>query len=526
MHRGKQGFSSVNQPASDPRPSCTQLYPNHSDLAPHQRNLLRANGVKKSKAHLSNHSFRANPDLRPTMTYNLILDVDSYKASHWRQYPSKTTGMYSYIESRGGRYDQTVFFGLQYILKQYLIQRITPAMVAEAQQFFRAHGLPFNYKGWTYIAHDLKGRLPVRIRAVAEGSIIPTHNVLLTIESTDPNVFWIVSWLETLLMRIWYPITVATQSWQIKQYIYGALVQTADDPDAEIGFKLHDFGARGVSSCESSGIGGMAHLVNFCGSDTVTGVLYANRYYHHPMAAYSIPAAEHSTITAWQRQGEADAYQNMLDQFAQPGALVAVVSDSYDLWQAVDQLWGNRLRQQVIDSAATIVIRPDSGNPVDVVGKLLQRLAAYFGTTLNRKGYKVLNHVRIIQGDGINEDSIQAILAHTENLGFSLTNLAFGMGGTLLQRVDRDTQKFAMKCSEVTVNGQAIAVYKDPITDPGKRSKAGRFALIQQDGIYHTVPETTATATSNLLDIVYENGDILREEDLETIRSRTQSVEQ
>ncbi len=454
------------------------------------------------------------------MTYNLILDVDSYKASHWLQYPPNTTGMYSYIESRGGRYDRTVFFGLQYILKQYLTQRVTPAMVDEAQQFFDAHGVPFNREGWSYIAHALGGRLPVKIRAVPEGSVVPTHNVLITIESTDPNVFWIVSWLETLVMRVWYPITVATQSWQIKQHIYASLRRTADDPDAEIGFKLHDFGARGVSSCESSGIGGMAHLVNFCGSDTVTGVVYANRYYHHPMAAFSIPAAEHSTITAWQQQGEESAYRNMLNQFARPGSLVAVVSDSYNLWHAVDQLWGDRLRQQVIDSGATVIIRPDSGNPVDIVGKVLQRLERHYGTTTNLKGYKVLNHVRLIQGDGINEDSIKAILAHTENLGFSTTNLAFGMGGALLQRVDRDTQKFAMKCSEVTIDGEAIAVYKDPVTDPGKRSKAGRLALIQRGEIYETIPETDEAARFNQLETVYENGKILQEETLDAIRAR------
>jgi nicotinamide phosphoribosyltransferase len=396
------------------------------------------------------------------MHYNLILDVDSYKASHWLQYPPHTTAMYSYLESRGGKYPVTVFFGLQYILKQYLAQPIEPWMVEEAATFFAAHGVPFNTEGWRYIAEDLKGRLPVRIKAVPEGSIVPIHNVLMTIESTDPKTFWLVSWLETLLLRVWYPTTVATQSWHLKQRIYKALVQTADEPDAEIAFKLHDFGARGVSSCETSGIGGMAHLVNFSGSDTVQGVLYANHFYHHPMAAYSIPAAEHSTITAWGREGEVQAYQNMLDRFAKPGALVAVVSDSYDLWNAVDRLWGDSLRQAVIDSGAMVVIRPDSGNPVEIVEKVLQRLDARFGSTLNGKGYKVLNHVRVIQGDGVNEDSISEILDSIERLGFSATNVAFGMGGALLQKLNRDTQQFAIKCSEVTVAGEAIAVYKDP----------------------------------------------------------------
>jgi nicotinamide phosphoribosyltransferase len=450
------------------------------------------------------------------MRYNPILDVDSYKASHWLQYPPNTTAMYSYLESRGGKYPVTVFFGLQYILKEYLTRPIESWMVDEAVSFFAAHGVPFNEAGWRYIAEDLNGRLPIRISAVPEGTVVPVHNVLMTIESTDPKTFWLVSWLETLFLRVWYPTTVATQSWHLKKVIYGALAKTADDPDGEIAFKLHDFGARGVSSCESSGIGGMAHLVNFSGSDTVQGVVYANHYYHHPMAAFSIPAAEHSTITAWGKEGEALAYQNMLDQFAKPGSLVAVVSDSYDLWNAVDHLWGDRLRQAVIDSGATVIIRPDSGNPAQIVGQVLERLEQYFGSVINQKGYKVLNHVRVIQGDGVNEASMSEILANIETLGFSATNVAFGMGGALLQKLNRDTQKFAVKCSEVTVDGKAIAVYKDPITDPGKTSKKGRLALIKTDTGYKTV----ASSVDDQLVCVYENGKILQEQSLEDIRQR------
>ncbi|MEO1133186.1 MAG: nicotinamide phosphoribosyltransferase domain-containing protein, partial [Cyanobacteria bacterium J06639_1] len=283
-----------------------------------------------------------------TLSYNLLLDTDSYKASHWLQYPPETTSMFSYVESRGGTYPATLFFGLQYVLKKYLTNPVEQWMVDEAQSFFTAHGEPFNDKGWNYIVRELGGKLPIRIRAVMEGAIVPNHNVVMTVESTDPQVFWVVSWLETLLMRVWYPVTVATQGHFLRRTIYDYLVKTADDPDAEIGFKLHDFGARGVSSCESSGIGGMAHLVNFLGSDTVQGVRYANHYYNGDMAGFSIPAAEHSTMTAWLREGEEAAYRNMLTQFAKPGSLVAVVSDSYDIWNAVDQLWGSRLRQEVI----------------------------------------------------------------------------------------------------------------------------------------------------------------------------------
>jgi nicotinamide phosphoribosyltransferase len=455
------------------------------------------------------------------MNYNLILDTDSYKASHWLQYPPQTTATYGYLESRGGTYPRTVFFGLQYLLQEYLSQPVTVGMVEEATAFFAAHGVPFNRDGWMYIAQDLAGKLPVRIKAIAEGSVVPVQQVLMTVETTDPKAFWLVSWLETMLLRVWYPITVATQSWHLRQTIYEALQATADDPDGEIDFKLHDFGARGVSSQESAGVGGMAHLVNFSGSDTVTGVRFANHYYQHPMAAFSIPAAEHSTITAWQREGEVDAYRNMLQQFAQPGKILAVVSDSYDLWRAIDQLWGDELRQMVIDSGATVVIRPDSGDPVTVVCEALQRLEARFGSTINGKGYRVLNHVRVIQGDGINAQSLTEILAAAEKLGFSASNLAFGMGGALLQQVHRDTQKFAFKCSEVTVNGVAVPVYKDPITDPGKRSKKGRLALVRDGNGYQTVAAHEALTDADLLLPVYENGAILRSYTLEEVRMRS-----
>jgi nicotinamide phosphoribosyltransferase len=457
------------------------------------------------------------------MRYNLILDTDSYKASHWLQYPPGTTAMYSYLESRGGKYAQTVFFGLQYILKEYLTQPVELWMVEEAKQFFQAHGEPFNEEGWRYIAEDLNGQLPIRIRAVAEGSVVPVQNVLMTIESTDPKTFWLVSWLETLLLRVWYPTTVATQSWHLRQIIFDYLQKTADAPEAEIGFKLHDFGARGVSSCESSGIGGMSHLVSFQGSDTVQGVLYANHYYQHPMAAYSIPAAEHSTITAWQREGEVAAYQNMLNQFAKPGSLVAVVSDSYDIWHAVDKLWGEQLRQQVIDSGATLVIRPDSGNPAAVVGKVLEILDQRFGSVINSKGYKVLQHVQVIQGDGINEQSLVKILETVEKKGFSITNVAFGMGGALLQKLNRDTQKFAVKCSQVVVNGKDISVYKDPVTDPGKRSKRGRLDLVKTEGSYQTVAETEETRTLSKLETVYENGSLTKEYSFGEVRNQAMS---
>lgn len=410
---------------------------------------------------------------------NLILNTDSYKASHFLQYPAGTEGMFSYIESRGGKYDRTVFFGLQIILKEYLAKPVTLAMIEEAEAVFAAHGEPFDAAGWRYIVEEYGGYLPIRIRAVPEGMVVEGKNVLATVECTDPRVFWVASYIETLLLRVWYPITVATQSWHIKGLIRRYLEKTSTDPDGQLPFKLHDFGARGVSSAESAAIGGCAHLVNFMGTDTLSGILAARAYYGEPMAAFSIPAAEHSTITAWGKEGELDAYRNMVNQFAKPGAIFAVVSDSYDIFNACDALWGMALKQAVVDSGALLVVRPDSGDPATVVLQVAKILERRFGVTTNSKGYKVLNHVRIIQGDGINEDSIREILETLTRERYAADNIAFGMGGALLQQINRDTLKFAMKCSAIKVNGEWRDVYKDPATDPGKTSKKGRLTLLR-----------------------------------------------
>lgn len=467
---------------------------------------------------------------------NLLLNTDSYKASHWLQYPPQTDATFFYVESRGGSYDRTLFFGLQAILKEYLAKPITHADVDEARDIFAAHGEPFNETGWRDIVDRLGGHLPIRIRAVAEGSVVPTHQALMTIESTDAAAFWVPSYLETLLLRIWYPITVATTSWHAKQTLRQFLERTSDDPEGQLPFKLHDFGSRGVSSLESAAIGGASHLVNFLGTDTVSALPFARTYYHEAMAGYSIPAAEHSTITSWGREHEVDAYRNMLRQFAKPGAIVAVVSDSYDIFQAISEHWGKTLRQEVIDSGATVVIRPDSGDPVAVVHQCLELLDEAFGHTVNGKGYKVLKHVRVIQGDGINPTSIRSILERITSAGYATDNVAFGMGGALLQRLDRDTQKFALKCSAARVAGQWRDVYKDPITDKGKQSKRGRMTLLRhrEYGSYRTVmlPADAASLADvvkpagfdDVLETVWEDGKLLRDWTFAEIRERANAA--
>ena len=459
---------------------------------------------------------------------NPILAVDSYKFSHHNQLPNGTTHINSYIEARGGRFDHLLFFGAQIAFKTFLAERVTSADVDEAEQVITAHGLPFNRAGFDRLVNVHGGYWPVEIEALQEGTVIPIGHVILQLRNTDPEMPWVTSFLETAMLRaIWYPTTVATLSWHVKQLVWTALRDSSDDPDGQIAFKLHDFGARGVSSAESAAIGGLAHLVNFQGTDTVEALVAARRFYQADMAGFSIPAMEHSTVTSWGRTGEADAYDNMLRHYAKPGSLLACVSDSYDIWNAVSNIWGDELREKVLASGATIVVRPDSGDPLTVPLQVIEALGQRFGHTVNRRGYRVLpSAVRVIQGDGITLDSVGVILRNVMAAGWSVDNLAFGMGGGLLQQVNRDTMRFAQKANAVRVNGEWRDVFKDPITDPGKTSKKGVLSLIRSNGIgsskWMTVRrDTLSPGMVDELRPVFKHGQLLVDDSLATIRARS-----
>lgn len=458
-----------------------------------------------------------------TINKNFILNTDSYKASHFEQYPDGTKYVYSYIESRGGKFDKTLFFGLQAFIKEYLQTPITMMDIDQAEKFWKAHGEPFNRPGWEIIVNEYGGLLPVKIWAVPEGTMVPVSNALVSVVNTDERLGWVTSYLETALLRaIWYPTTVATQSKYIKNLILRYLEETGN-PDL-INFKLHDFGARGVSSFESAALGGMAHLINFMGTDTVSGILAAQEYYNtEEMVAFSIPAAEHSTMTILGREGEVTQMKRMLDKFAKEGSLFAVVSDSYDIYNAC-RIWGTELKDQLIESGATLVVRPDSGDPATVVLKVVQELDVWFGSTMNGKGYKVLNPaVRVIQGDGINLESIQSILFTLKMAGYAADNIAFGMGGALLQQINRDTQKFAMKASAANINGIWVDVYKDPITDSGKRSKKGLIEsyVSKMTGEWITAVNANDSEWTPMMEEVFFNGKLEKEFNFQQVRDNS-----
>ena len=466
-------------------------------------------------------------------TNNLVLLADAYKYSHHKLYMPGTTQVYSYLESRGGKFDETVFFGLQYVLKEYLEGAvITTADIDEAEalllEVFGRNDV-FDRKNFDYIVEVHGGRLPVRIKAVPEGTSVPVSNVMMTIENTDPKCFWLTNFLETLLMQMWYPITVATLSREIKKVVKRYYEQTATvGAEAGIDFVLNDFGFRGVSSVESAGLGGAAHLVNFLGSDTLAGSMLAKKYYKATKAyGMSIPATEHSICTLLGEQGEKKVFKHVLDTF--PTGIVACVSDSFNIFRACEEYWGEDLKDQILERDGRLVIRPDSGDPIQTLLKVYEILFAKFGFVTNQKGYKVLPpQIRVIQGDGINFESIGEIYEALKANGISAENLVLGMGGALLQKVDRDTQKFAIKCSFAEINGQGVNVQKSPtemdenghITPSFKKSKTGKLKLVRSTAGYRTVMETEAPQAIDELVTVFENGSLTKEYSFEEVRMR------
>ena len=472
-------------------------------------------------------------------TYGLAGDTDSYKFTHPSQYVAGADRLMSYIESRGGEYDEVVFFGLQLILKEYFLKPMTHKNVDNIMAFQTAHFFGMKVEDLEIalraVVDDYNGFMPVTIKAVPEGMVVPTHNVLATIESAveDTRIVGLVTYIETMLVRLWAPTTVATISYNIKKIIYDGLLESATDADAEIPFKLHDFGSRGVSSMESAAFNGAAHLVNFMGSDTTVGIMAANIGYNEEMAGFSIPATEHSTTTSFGRDGEEDLVERMFDKFAVKDAIFATVADSYDPLNFVDNI-APKFKERLRKSGATWVIRPDSGDPVITPVEMVRRLGRTFGFTFNDKGYKVLDGVRVIQGDGIDINDVRQIVALLLEENWSISNIAFGMGGGLLQKNNRDTQKFAMKACAVHVDGQWRDVYKDPtiydavtwepLRSSFKKSKAGRLELMYNGTDFKTVrleevAEYVAQGYKAMLETVYDNGVLVRDMTFAEVRS-------
>lgn len=437
-------------------------------------------------------------------------------------YPENTTYVYDYCEARvGGESPNVLFFGLQYILKKFLEGSVVePWMINEARDIANAMlGNPdaIPTKDWQIIAGELGGFLPIKISAVAEGKVIPEGNVLFTIENTDPRFPWLPGYIETILMKVWYPTTVATRSYNTVSLLKKYFEETSDLNFPMWQYMLHDFGARAVESEEAAQIGGAAHIVNSLGSDTVAAVPWLQKYYSAGLEgiAATVPASEHSIACSYgPEEGETKYITTLMERF--PDGILSIVADTYSITNFVE----NTLRENkdaIIkrseDGKAPVnrfVVRPDSpryenDTPQNQVLWLHESLGSIFGYSTNSKGYKVLHPaVGVIYGDGLSSDEIKAIYQILELEKWSVESCVVGQGGGLLQKLNRDTQRFAIKASYAEIAGKPINIRKNP-ADITKTSKAGKLSLIKNEGKYITVPKIE-NEDDDLLKTVYSAG--------------------
>ncbi|KGH57303.1 nicotinate phosphoribosyltransferase [Oenococcus oeni IOEB_8417] len=443
------------------------------------------------------------------MKENLLLDTDAYKLTHYLQYPKGLTKLYSYAEARpGSRFNTVSWFGLQMIIADHLLGKVTNEMIDEAEEFsfltFGNHNF-FNREVWERV-RDL-GYLPINIMELPEGIEVPISTPLLTLESTEPWFATTLNALESVLMQVWYPTTISTNSMYIKK----ALLPLFEKSGSVAGLDLavNDFGLRGASSLQSAQRGGAAHLLHFRGSDNLAADKVIADVYGLKGRALSVWATEHSVATSYgPDRGEIDYVNSQLDR-AGDNDIISIVIDSYDSINFVRNVIGSKeIKNRIIRRSGRIVLRPDSGEPQEIDLQVLDILADIFGTDVNDKGYKVINHnVGIIQGDGMNRQTIIELYRHILHQGWSADNLIVGSGGGLLQEgFDRDTERFAIKASYGELgDGHGFLIQKHPKQDPTKNSKSGRFKVIRDSNRRIKTVAIDAEG-NNLLKTIYENG--------------------
>jgi nicotinamide phosphoribosyltransferase len=473
-------------------------------------------------------------------TFNILLATDCYKLGHMEQYKPGVNKVYSYLTARSDKnFDKTVFFGLQYYLERYLSQPITHEMGEELLEY-RKRILGSNSPEVERKIRALcdLGYWPLEIKAVPEGTIMPVKNVLMTISNTLPDFHWTVGFVESILLKVWYSITVASCVHKYRTLVDSAFEKTVDDDMMFLkDFTVHDFGYRGDTSEEGAALSGAAHLLSFKGSDTVPAFPFLVEYYDAGIddpVMFSVPASEHSVMCSFGREDELAAFEHMLDLY--PTGIVSIVSDTFNVYRVLTE-FAEKLKTRILARDGKVVFRPDSGNPEYIIcgnpdaeeGSLewkgaIRLLDEMFGSTVNSKGYKVLNpKVGLIYGDGMYFERYERTLTRLQEMGYAASNLVIGVGG-ILRNHSRDTMGFAIKATYVEVNGEPQEIEKDPVTDPGKRSLKGLLHLYHNgNGTWTTLdcvtPEMEAAGE---LKVVYRNGVLLQKYNLNTIRERVQ----
>lgn len=440
---------------------------------------------------------------------------DSYKASHFLMYPDATR-MVAYGEFRCPFQKDTsdtrlVFYGLKYIIDQFVAVPWTLEDVERLDDFYKTHNaghtpFPFPKELFVSFVKENRGYFPVRIEALREGTVVNARTPVFQIFA-EGKYSRLVTFLETILTQVWYPSTVATLSRRVKSLIGEAFEKSVDaECHHLLDSRLHDFGFRGCTSVEQSVIGGVAHLLNFTGSDTMSAAYYAQYTLNRGKpVAQSIPASEHSVMTAWPTEEE--AVRNMVQQFGE--GTFSVVADSYDYDYALTEVFPN-LADEHKAKGGYMIVRPDSGDPVQCVLTALREGEKTYGCRVNALGFKVIPCMGVIQGDGINANTIRAILEEVMAQGYSAQNVAFGMGGGLLQKVNRDTMSFATKLSFIRYDkDRARDVMKHPQTDSSKCSLPGILRVQREDDVLTVYPRSEDDKDSGgELRVVYDHGPV------------------
>ncbi|PVU88375.1 hypothetical protein BB559_005596 [Furculomyces boomerangus] len=472
----------------------------------------------------------------------LPMMADAYKMSHFPLYP-ESSEMSAYGEFRtsyekDAEDHRIVFYGIRYIIQNYVSKKWTMQDIEKTEIFlntFNLMGTPFPFPKTLFqkFVSENNGYFPVKIEALPEGTVIYPHVPVFQI-SAQNEYSSLVTFLETVITMVWYPSTVATLSRRAKHSIAQYFDETVDSTNQFLlSSRLQDFGFRGCTSLEQSIIGGCAHLVNFEGTDTLSAAYYAQFELNNgkPVSS-SIPATEHSVMTAYPT--ELEALKKTIEVYGH--GMISIVMDSYDYANCLNNLLPS-VAALKLEKGGFLVIRPDSGDYVEAVIMGLEAGERVFGTTTNNKGYKVINGCSVIQGDGISPESLKKILEAVKAKKFSAENVVFGMGGGLLQKVNRDTMSFATKLSMIMKkDGTRRDIMKTPKTDSGKISLPGSlmvFADTDDNNIPKVYPKYEISSgnklrsypgKSNLLQVVYNNGPIsdFEWDNFDTIRNRVE----
>lgn len=477
---------------------------------------------------------------------NPLLLTDGYKVDHRRQYPSGTTLVYSNWTPRKSRLegiDEVVFFGLQYFIKKYILQDFEDYFFKQPkekviQEYSRRIN---NYLGENQVGtkhledlHDL-GYIPMVIKALPEGVSVPVRVPMFTMYNTLPDFFWLTNYFETLLSAvIWMPCTSATIAKQYRKILDKFANETSTVPEF-VDWQGHDFSMRGMAGIEAGICSSSGHLLSFTGTDTIPAISFLEQYYNansdKELVGGSVPATEHSVMCMGTIEDEIGTFRRLICE-VYPKGVVSIVSDTWDLWKVLTEFLP-ALKSEIVTRTGKVVIRPDSGNPVDIIcgnpkGKnafevkgVIELLWDTFGGITNIKGYKeLIPQIGAIYGDSITIDRATQICERLKAKGFASTNVVLGIGSYTYQYNTRDTFGFAMKATYGEVNGAGREIFKDPITDDGtKKSAKGLMKIVLENGSYKLLDQVSwEDEHEGELKTVFKNGKLLIDQSLAEIR--------